>query len=137
MFGLLGNLVNSALDSVYNSVSTGIGNLVSGGSWAQSGQELAQQAFNANEAQKQRDYEERLSNTAYQRMVSDLSESGLNPYLAYNQGGASTPTGATAHSSFASSANTAYFDSKNKQRDRNANMIISLVGSAVKLASMF
>lgn len=56
------------------------------------------QNFSAREAQKQRDYELGLSNTAYQRATADMKAAGINPLLAYMQGGASTPAGAAATS---------------------------------------
>lgn len=50
----------------------------------------------SREAQKDRDFQERMSNSAYQRSMEDLGKAGLNPILAYKQGGASTPSGSTA-----------------------------------------
>ena len=54
-------------------------------------------AFNQNEAVKNRNWQEMLSNTAHQREVRDLMAAGLNPVLsAMNGNGASVGSGATA-----------------------------------------
>lgn len=56
----------------------------------------ATNAMSVAEAQKNRDYQERLSSTAYQRAMGDMADAGLNPILAYQKGGASSPSGSQA-----------------------------------------
>lgn len=53
-------------------------------------------AFAVEQAQKQMDFQERMSNTAYQRATQDLIKAGLNPGLLYSASAASTPSGALA-----------------------------------------
>jgi hypothetical protein len=88
-----------------------------------------QYRFNAQEAQKQRDWQERMSNTAYQRQITDLKAAGLNPVLGYMQGqGATTPSGAAA-----SGAN---YHGAQAQVDMSANDVLqSLFSSLINSAT--
>jgi len=67
---------------------------VSGG-LAAFGQERTN-AQNAQLAREQMAFQADMSGTSYQRAVADMQAAGLNPMLAYSQGGASTPSGQTA-----------------------------------------
>lgn len=49
-------------------------------------------AFSAQEAQKARDWEEYMSNTSYQRMVTDMQKAGVNPAMAMSSGQIGTPS---------------------------------------------
>lgn len=68
--------------------------------WNEINGSTEQMQFSALEAQKNRDWQENMSNTAIQRQMADAKAAGLNPTLIYGGGGgitgANTPSGATA-----------------------------------------
>lgn len=81
-------------------ISAGIGaasSLIGGNSQnnANSAQAAANRDFQAAQSKQQMDFQERMRATQYQTTVADLKASGLNPMLAYTNGGAGTPAGAS------------------------------------------
>lgn len=84
--GVAGSPILSGLGTIFGNpaVGAGIGFL---GSALQGSQQRAA-------AKRQMDFQSDMSNTSYQRAMADMYAAGLNPILAYKQGGASSPSGA-------------------------------------------
>lgn len=112
--------------------------------------------FNAEQAQLNRDfqsaqtdkvmaYDTAMSNSAYQRATADMKAAGLNPMLAYSQGGASSPTVSAPSGSAASAGatatsvdriqavNTALAATKQAQDNRESDSRIAVNNADVQL----
>lgn len=80
--------------SAMGGIASGIGSIAGAGI-----QGAIAEAINAKQielAREQMAFQERMSSSAYQRATADMKAAGINPMVAYQQGGASSPMGAQA-----------------------------------------
>lgn len=90
-------------DSVKDQYQTGWWNKITGGDVEKASaisMANVDRSFSAQQAEINRQFQERLSSSAYQRAVADMKKAGLNPALMYKGlDSASTPGGSTASGS--------------------------------------
>lgn len=81
------------------SASSGVYGLPSFGEYSDiiARQTAANNSWSAEQAQKQMEFQERMSSTAHQREVADLQAAGLNPVLSASHSGAQAMSGASAN----------------------------------------
>lgn len=129
------------LDKLVDGFTGGLGTLASSAIGLLGGKETnetnmglnsAQMAFNAEEAQKSRDFNswqadksmafsERMANSEWQRGVQDMEAAGINPMLAIAKGGNSAPSGQMGGGATASSGSMIPMQNKVAAAMQNAS----------------
>ncbi len=122
--------MGSILSGIKSGLITNVASSI--GSFLPNGQQIYQNLFNAKQAKINRDWQEQMSNTAYQRGVKDMQAAGLNPALMYGSAGpATTPSGSLASGSLSPIAsmtdylNAQLLQSQKEKLDAEKEKIVS------------
>lgn len=107
--GMAADFLGGDAFSAISGIASGVGSYIGQQrtNEANSAQSLRSMEFSAGEAKKQRDFQETMRATQYQTAMDDMAEAGLNPILAYQQGGAGNLAGAQGVGAQASMQNPA------------------------------
>ncbi|AJK28313.1 putative minor capsid protein [Eel River basin pequenovirus] len=113
--------------NVIGAIGSGIGGLL--GFAGQSSANRTNRAI----AEANIEFQREMSNSAYQRAMADMRAAGLNPILAYKQGGAGTPQGAvtTVGNALGAGINSALAVNEAYQRTRKTTSDIDKIRSEI------
>lgn len=81
------------------------------------GSSIGSSAINAWSVERQMRFQERMSNTAHRREMTDLRAAGINPLLTANGSGASSPSGASFHAENPASGVAELYLQKQKNKE--------------------
>lgn len=88
--------------------------------------------FNAVEAQKNRDFQERMRDTEFTSKMEQMKQAGINPVLAFGTSGAGVPSGSSASSGSGGSSSGNYGGST---RANNAGSMLSAIIQGISMVA--